>query len=57
MLTLSDINEDKGNFERSIYLLGLLKQDIGKTDSRYKILEEKISELKRRQLKYSKDKL
>jgi hypothetical protein len=56
LLNLSEINEEKGNFERSIHLLEKVKENISSSDPRYKILEEKVSELKKKQLGYNKEK-
>ena len=56
LLTLSEINEEKGNFERSIYCLEQVKNDLSSNDPRYKILKKKISDLKKLQIGYSTNK-
>jgi heme A synthase len=55
MLILSDIHENKANFERSIYLLKKVIANMEKNDSRYKLLEDKVSDLKKKQIGYSKE--
>ena len=53
LLLLADSNKEKGNFERSIYFLEEIKEDLNSADPRYEILEKKISGLKKLQMRDS----
>ena len=54
LLLLADTNKEKGNFERSIYFLEEIKEDLNSADPRYEILDGKISGLKKLQIQDSK---
>ena len=54
LLLLADTNKEKGNFERSIYFLEEIKEDLNSADPRYEILEGKISGLKKLQVQDKK---
>ena len=50
LLLLSDSNREKGNFEKSIYFLEKVKENLSSGDPRSEILKDKISELKKMQI-------
>ena len=54
LLLLADTNKEKGNFERSIYFLEEIKEDLNSADPRYEILARKISGVKKLQIQDSK---
>lgn len=50
LLTLSKSSEEKGNIERSIYLLDIVLKGVSSNDPRHRILQERIADLKNRQI-------